>query len=772
VTITTDEPAPLSGPPASVDRPTTTAGTHRATGGAVWALALASAAGAVAARLHPTANAVSDVIVAVALGALVVVAASTAGPRAWAVAAAIAFAGSAGAWMVVAAGGLALAAVGLRRAPGGNPALGAAVGAIVAQVVLRLPPGRFGANLVVSTLAVACLVLPAWAHAGDLARDRLRRGARVAGAVAALIVVALGVSVLLARRDVETGIGRAQAGLSAARRGDGDRAADLLDEAGAAFESAHTTLDAWWARPARVLPVVGQHARSLEILAAAGADLADAASTSARSARVQDLRVRGGRLDLDRVRSMAAPLAAVQTALSRARDAVPEAESEWLLPPVASRLAEFERSVDDAAEEAATASDAVAVLPGLLGGEGTRSYFVAFGTPAETRELGGFMGAYAILTAEDGDLTLAGTGRVRDLNELLRGKQLTDPSVFPPDYLAMLPQRFWHNITATPDFPTVAEAVHQLWPARAFGAIDGVLYMDPATLADLIELTGPIRVEGYEEPLTADNAADFLLREQYIAFPGDDRHDFLVDAATTVFRKLTSGDLPRPAVIADTLAPAARQRRLLLHSFHPDEQALFEQLDLDGALPAVDGDFLSVRASNRGLNKVDSMVRRTIAYDVVADPIHGRVHSTVTVTIRNDSPSDGLPYDVIGNRLGAPDGTSSTTLAVYSPLAVVDVRQDGRSVPRGASPSHDRNRYTALVEVPPGGEVTVVFELEGSMDLTHGYHLEVVPQPMVNPDELRIDVEGSLPWVPWGDHTWAGTLLEPVELRVPLRLAL
>jgi hypothetical protein len=643
---------------------------------------------------------------------------------------------------------------------------------VVVQTILHLPSGRFGANLVVSIAAAGCLVGPAWQRVGAATRGRLRRVLLVCGLGGAIAVAAFLASLLLARADIEVGIRSAQDGLVAARQGDGDAAADLLDEAGRAFTSAQEDLDSWWARPARLVPVVGQHARSLEVLAGAGADLAEAAGTSAREARVEDLRVTDGRLDLDQVRAMAGPLAAVEVALQRADAAIPGARSEWLVAPVAHRIVDFERSVDEAIGEAATASEAVTVLPDLLGGDGRRTYFVAFGTPAETRELGGFMGAYAILVADDGELSLGVTGRVRDLNELLRGKQLTDPSVFPADYLAMLPQRFWHNITATPDFPTMAEAVHQLWPARALGRMDGVLYMDPATLGDLLALTGPIRVPGHREALTQRTAADFLLREQYIAFPDDDRHDFLVDAATTVFDELTTGDLPGPGEIVDTLAPAARERRLLLHSYHADEQALFARLDLDGRLPPVEGDFLSVRSSNRGLNKLDAMMRRSVTYDVAVDPGRGIVRSTVTVRIDNDAPGEGLPYGVIGNRLGEPAGTNSTTLAVYSPLGLVDVTQDGRSIGRGASPSLDRNRYTVLLDVPPEGTVTVVFHLEGRVDLRDGYRLEVVSQPLVNADDLRVEVHGSGPWRPWGPRTWSGTTSEPVEVRVPLVLDL
>lgn len=735
--------------------------------GAVWIIALSSALGAAAAHTHPTATAGSDVVAALCLGAVVVAASALAGPWAWLAASLIAAAAASGAWVGVAGAAVTLGVVAVISSDLPNRrVIGAIIGAAVVQTLLRLPSGRFGLNALLSALAIGCLVVAGWPLVSDPTRARLRRLSIMVGGLAALAVAGLMVSILLARNDVGVGISRGQDGLAAARMGNSDHAADLLEDARRAFRSAHDDLGAWWAKPALLLPIVGQHARGLVVVSDAGSDLAHAAATSARTARVQDLRLTQGRLDLDRVRSMAAPLATVRTALSRADEAVARAESQWLVPPVANRLGEFERSVEAAASDAAAASEAVAVLPDVLGGSGRRFYFVAFGTPAETRDLGGFMGAYAILLADDGKLSLATTGRVMVLNELLRGKQLEDPSAFPDHYRALQPQKFWQNVTGTADFPTVAEAVRQLWPERALGHLDGVLYMDPETLAALLELTGPIRVPDYDKPLTADTAAPFLLREQYIAFPDDDRHDFLVDAAKTVFRKLTSGDLPAPRIIADTLAPAVHERRLLLNSFHPAEQALFERLQLDGALPPVRGDFLSVRASNRGLSKIDTMMQRTVAYDVTVDPTRNAVHATVTVTIRNEAPASGLPYNVIGNHLGEPSGTNSTTISVYTPLELVDVTQGGRSIGRGAYPEYDRFKYTALLDVPAGREVTVMFELEGPMDVRAGYHLDVVPQPLVNPDQLRVNVEGPAGWLRHGDETLVTELREPEQLDV------
>ena len=66
-------PTPLPGPSS------TTVGAHRPATGGVWAFALLSAAGAVAAGLHPTASRASDVVLAALLGC----GGGRSGPRRW-----------------------------------------------------------------------------------------------------------------------------------------------------------------------------------------------------------------------------------------------------------------------------------------------------------------------------------------------------------------------------------------------------------------------------------------------------------------------------------------------------------------------------------------------------------------------------------------------------------------------------------------------------------------------------------------------------------------
>ena len=85
-----------------------------------------------------------------------------------------------------------------------------------------------------------------------------------------------------------------------------------------------------------------------------------------------------------------------------------------------------------------------------------------------------------------------------------------------------------------------------------------MLSIDPQGLAALMRYTGPIEVPELDEPLTADNTADFLMRRQYELFPDNEaRTDLLEDVARTTFDRLTGADLPGPRRISEDLGPIA-----------------------------------------------------------------------------------------------------------------------------------------------------------------------------------------------------------------------
>ena len=330
----------------------------------------------------------------------------------------------------------------------------------------------------------------------------------------------------------------------------------------------------------------------------------------------------------------------------------------------------------------------------------------------------------------------------------------------PPDYVARYgrfqPGITPGDVTLSPDFPSVSAVIDQLYTQSGGQALDGVILVDPIALESLLTFTGPITVTGYPTPLTSENAAEVLLREQYVSF--DDRagrKDFLEEASRLTFQALTSGDLPGPRRVSEVLGPMVDQGRLLLHSFDAEEQAFFEQIGIDGGFPdAQGGDLVAVTTQNSAHNKGDSFLTRAVDYRADVDPDTGVVEATATVTLVNTAPAGGLPDVLIGvnpsvgtpNLPDLPPGTNRMYLSLYTPHALASADVDGVALPMESQPELGVNVYSQYVDVPPGATVTLTFHLAGGVDLRDGYRLTVAGQATINPDEVSVSVGATEPW--------------------------
>lgn len=728
---------------------------------------------AVLADAHPTGVGALDAALRATLAATLTAARASGRPPGLVAAATAAFAATL--WstrlapQVAAAAGVALMLLGWSPRSTGTVARCTSA-AVTVNVALRLGGGPFhGASALAAAGVVALL---AWAGTSTLprrSRTRLALGAAVAlGAVGAAALLAAGPA-LTARPELLRAVDDVTAGTDALRAANPDEAASHFDRAARRFERAGTALGAWWTRPGRAVPVVGQNARAIEDLAELGRSLAGTAARTARAASIEQARPRDGAVDLDAVRALEPPLAQTHLALEAAHRAARAIDSPWLLPPVRDEVDTLRSRMRQALPHTRDALAAARLAPALLGGGEPRRYFIAFTTPAEARASGGFIGNYGELTARNGELELSAFGRIAELNEPgRRPRVLTGPADYVSRYARFDIANHFQDVTFSPDFPSVARVIEGLYPQATGRQVDGVISVDPIALAALLELTGPVEVPQLDEQLSSANAERILLRDQYVLFARDGgrRVDFLESAARAVFERITTATLPEPQTIARVLAPAVRQGRLKLHSVHPQEQAFFEQAGLAGAFPPVEGDFLGVVTQNAGRSKIDAFLHRAVRYEATVEATAGaqtaEVRATLEVELRNDVPP-GLPAAIAGDVSGP--GVNRAYVSIYTPLGLDGASFDGAPVGMESSRELGRSAYSLYVEVPPGSARTLRLELAGLVDIGAGaelYRLTLAHQPLANADAVRVTVRS-----PSGDVAFSRELM----LREDARLA-
>ena len=472
--------------------------------------------------------------------------------------------------------------------------------------------------------------------------------------------------------------------------------------------------------------------------------------SAARLVPYDQLSPKDGKVDLDLLRSVGPPVDAAATELERAAEQVEGLDTTWLIPPLTHRMAGLRDDLRKTVPEARRAADAVALAPAMLGGTGTRHYLLLFANPAEARPLGGYVGAYGELVASAGKLELTRSGRTADLHLPDGPPPAPDAAGFEDRYSRLQPTSHLGNVSVSPDFGAVAVESARLYGLALATHFDGVLYVDPFGLAALLKLTGPITVDGLDEPLTEHNTATFLLQDQYTRF-GDraDRFDFLTEASTATFRLLTNAKLPEPRRAFDALYPAVRSGRLRFVAFDPAEGDLLDQAGLSGSFPdAAGGDLISLRSSNASPNKTDAFVHRSMRYEATVNSTDGTIDALVTVRVTNAAPLD-LPAYVLSNRDlsegiagGRPFGSNSSLVSFYSPLLLDRAQLDGSDVAVTSQDDAGSHVYTTMMTVDAGSTGELQLQLHGHIQLDGSYRLTVAHQPTVNDDEVTVVVHG------------------------------
>lgn len=687
---------------------------------------------AVLARAEPTGGPIDVALVAGAIGAVVWAAASA--PW-WALGATAGAAAVASVDPIgIASGGVAFIAalvIGARRQHDSIARSGTA--ALSLNVLIRSDLHEpLGASALVGVLCGLLLLVSGLRRRRSLVR---RRGWMAMGGLGGAVVLALLATVaatLGARAPLVEGQRLTRSGIEMLESGEFGAAADRFERAAAQFARARDSLAGPLALPGQAVPVVAQNVRAGSDLADAGEQGLEAAARALTDIDLDRLRIVDGAIDLDAVRGVAEPLRSVDEAIADVQAVLGASRSPWLVEPVRERIDALASDVAERRPQLATAIGAAEAAPALLGGSGERRYLVLFTSPAEARGLGGFIGNYAELHIDDGRITVDRFGRRSELERAIATSG-ADCGACPTDFIRRygrfgfttgprggVAPRAWSNLTMSAHFPDVARTAAALYPQSGGRPVDGVLVMDPYVIEEFMAYTGAVEIPQLDVTVDPSDAAEFILSDQYVL--AGERHSERIDALGTlggeVVSRLLAASLPAPVDLVRDLGPLVDQRRLLMWSDDPSEQAFLDDVGLSGSLPPLSesGGF-SVAVTNATGNKIDVFLERRV--DVrVSEGDGGRRTLVADVRLTNEAPSTRLPEYVIGNSIGLPTGTSRLFVTFYGPPGLVDARQDGASLSLEPLAEAGWVAYSTFLELDSGE--TADFSLEFDLDSSEG----------------------------------------------------
>ena len=578
-----------------------------------------------------------------------------------------------------------------------------------------------------------------------------------------------------ARNDLENGKAALIEGRLAEAQAD-------FAQAGASAERAVDAMGHPTAVMGSKLPLIGDDVRAVRDLGVA-ADLsaqagnllvraADAAGWHGSKAIVLS---EGGPSPPSVLKAAAPDLDAAAKLMTQATATLSALSLDGLIAPVRDAV-ETARGTLGGGERAVRSAAALShLLPTFLGGGETRRYLLVSLNLSDPRGSGGYPGTYGILRARAGRLALETLGPVSDLGTVR-------PVAAPRDVVNRY-ERFGaltHPIASTysPDFPTSARLLLEMWKASGREPLDGVIALDSVMTSYLLDVTGPVQTPAWPAAITSANVSSVVNRDTFLT-TSKTRSDRMQDAIGEELMRAVLARPLAPSALASILARATSERHLQIYSIDPREEVLLRQLGASGRLE-LGPNALVVAWDGASSSRAGYFAEKSIGYraELQAD---GSARVTIRLTLRNTAPS-GPPSILLGERgSGVPIGTYWALANTYLPTGAEEIR--ARVVSQASVNLVEREFghpvVLQLLRTPSGGTVTstITYRIPHALipvGAVRRFAVDVVPQPALRPAAYSVEIvppagssiEGVSPGVTIEDGS--GHYQAAPQVRTPL----
>lgn len=460
--------------------------------------------------------------------------------------------------------------------------------------------------------------------------------------------------------------------------------------------------------------------------------------TATRQLDPSTLRRSDGTIDLARISAVAPTLVRADSAMNRATAAVAARPSTTWLGPVDRARTDLLTQMRSLGKTLHSATLASQIAPPMLGMNGTKRYFVSFQNDAEARGTGGLPGAFGIVRADHGKISVERFENDGALSGVRSGLD------FGADYDRLWsvsnPYNEYVDSNVSAHFPYAARIWLAMWQHKTHEKLDGALAVDPQALAYLLAVTGPATMPDHTS-VSASNIVQLTQQTLYSRYPTNAdvaaRKSYLLAVARAVSSRVI-GARGNTTALVKAAGRAAAERRLLVYSTDPRTEASLQGTSLSGAIGATASPFAAVVVNNDAGNKLDYYLERSITWTRTGC---GRTRDvTVTITLTNTAPPGLSAY--VDNRSDKPNypvkpGDNRLGVFYYATTGAfrVSTQLDGKiaQVAQGTELGHPV--YGVDVEMPRGATRTLVFHMQ---EPAGSGAPVVLRQPLVKPVHVTV----------------------------------
>lgn len=280
------------------------------------------------------------------------------------------------------------------------------------------------------------------------------------------------------------------------------------------------------------------------------------------------------------------------------------------------------------------------VLKELLGGNGPRTYLFLFQNNHELRPTGGFIGSYARLDINQGQI------RQFFVDGIFNPDGQLKENIVPPRPIQKI-SAGWslHDSNWFPDFPTSAQKAMFFYEKTGGPTTDGVITLTPVVLERMLRVLGPIPMTEYGITVDADTFLPLIQEEVENNYDKEENtpKKILGDLTGLMLERLTIA--PKAEILfqlADTLVSLCNERHILLYARNAETEELIRHSGWSGEMLSTPHDYVSVVHTNINGYKTDGVIKESIEHQASIQG-DGSIIDTLTITRQHNG--GGTPYE-------------------------------------------------------------------------------------------------------------------------------
>lgn len=279
-------------------------------------------------------------------------------------------------------------------------------------------------------------------------------------------------------------------------------------------------------------------------------------------------------------------------------------------------------------------------LPELVGFDGEKTYLVLLQNQTELRPGGGFIGSFALVKVDRGEVVETKIYDVYDADGQLQGH--VEPPFFLRRYMGA---SHWYlrDSNASVLFAENGKQALFFLEKELNVKADGVIAVNAQVIQDVMQVIGSITIPEYKQEITAENVIEQTQdHAEKNFFPGSTQKKDFLNAYQKALMSTLNGNQTRIPQVVALLGKEIQQKHIQTYFPKTSLEEVFVSAGSGGGIPMVQenegsfSDVFGISEANIGQNKSNRYVERKIDQQLKLGE-DGEVAESVTVTYTNRS---------------------------------------------------------------------------------------------------------------------------------------